>query len=136
MHKDVIPYPRYQTSVSVFVIPTVYGLIGVARTGSVYMTMSVTLERYFAVVRPLADFRMKKWLMASSMVFASLYNVPRFFEFERYKFVYTNETLVKATALRNNSLYVTIYNTWMKIVSCIEMQKAKKLFLLHTSLHA
>jgi hypothetical protein len=43
--------------VSVYIIPVVYGMIGVARTGSVYFTMSVTLERYFAIVRPLSQFR-------------------------------------------------------------------------------
>lgn len=108
---------RYQTSVSVYVIPIVYGMIGVARTGSVYLTMSVTLERYFAIVRPLSSFRMKRWLAPISISFATIYNVPRFFELERYNFPYTNETLVRATTLRKNDLYVSIYNTWMKMVS-------------------
>ena len=92
-------------------------MIGVARTGSVYCTMSVTLERYFAIVRPLSSFGMKRWLVPISVSFAAVYNVPRFFELERYNFPYTNETLVRATALRKNTLYVSIYNTWMKMVS-------------------
>ena len=110
-------YFRYQISISVYVIPVVYGMIGIARTGSVYLTMSVTLERYFAIVRPLASFRIKRCLIPISITFAGLYNIPRFFELERYNFTYTNETLVRATKLRENPLYVSIYNTWMKMVS-------------------
>ena len=110
-------YFRYQTSISVYVIPVVYGMIGIARTGSVYLTMSVTLERYFAIVRPLASFRIKRCLIPISITFAGLYNIPRFFELERYNFTYTNETLVRATKLRENPIYVSIYNTWMKMVS-------------------
>ena len=52
-----------------------------------------------------------------SITFAGLYNIPRFFELERYNFTYTNETLVRATKLRENPIYVSIYNTWMKMVS-------------------
>ena len=111
---------RYQTTVSVYVIPVVYGMIGVARTGSVYLTMSVTLERYFAIVRPLSSFGIKRWLVPISITFAAIYNVPRFFELERYNFPITNETLVRATKLRQDQLYVSIYNTWMKMVRLIE----------------
>ena len=100
-----------------YVIPIVYGMIGIARTGSVYLTMSVTLERYFAIVRPLASFRIKRCLIPISIAFAGIYNIPRFFELERYNFIYTNESLVRATKLRKNPLYVSIYNTWMKMVS-------------------
>ena len=92
-------------------------MIGVARTGSVYLTMSVTLERYFAIVRPLSSFYMKRWLVPISIVFAIFYNFPRFFELERYIFIPTNETLVRGTTLRQNQLYISIYNTWMKMVS-------------------
>ena len=92
-------------------------MIGVARTGSVYLTMSVTLERYFAIVRPLSSFYMKRWLVPISIVFAIFYNFPRFFELERYIFLPTNETLVRGTTLRQNQLYISIYNTWMKMVS-------------------
>lgn len=42
---------RYRRKLSVYIIPVLYGMIGVARTGSVYLTMAVTLERYFAIVR-------------------------------------------------------------------------------------
>ena len=68
---------RYRMKVSVYIIPVVYGIIGVARTGSVYFTMSVTLERYFAIVRPLSQFRIKKYLLPCTVIFAVVYNIPR-----------------------------------------------------------
>ena len=49
-------------------------------------------------------------------LFAGVYNVPRFFELERYIFPYTNETLVRASLIRKNPIYVSVYNTWMKMV--------------------
>ena len=87
-------------------------MIGVARTGSVYLTMSVTLERYFAIVRPLSSFYMKRWLVPISIVFAIFYNFPRFFELERYIFLPTNETLVRGTTLRQAWISQVICNTY------------------------
>ena len=31
-------------------------------------------------------------------------------------FIFSNETIIKATALRRHHLYVTIYMTWMKLI--------------------
>jgi len=73
----------YKTVAFVYVAPMAFGMLGVARTGSVYLTMSVTLERYFAIVRPLAVFRIKKFLAPAAITFALVYNSPRFFEFKR-----------------------------------------------------
>lgn len=41
-----LPYRRYGNTVAVHIIPVCHGAIHVARMGSVYITMSVTLERY------------------------------------------------------------------------------------------
>ena len=40
----------------------------------------------------------------------------RFFELERGVFIFSNEAIIKATALRRHHLYVTIYMTWMKLI--------------------
>ena len=54
-----------------------YGLFHVARTGSVYVTIAVTVERYFAVVHPTKEFKMKVLLLPFAITFAALYNIPK-----------------------------------------------------------
>ena len=54
----------------------------IGRVGSVFMTLSVTIERYFAIWYPLKRLRLKTPLMVVSVVFSFLYNIPRFLEFE------------------------------------------------------
>ena len=68
-----------------------------------------------------------------SMTFATIYNIPRFFELERIVFTHTNETMVGPTTLRKNSLYVSIYMTWMKLVSHFVLESRKcKLYRICT----
>ena len=45
--------------------------------------MSVTIERYFAIVHPLKHFSGKKFLLISPIALTIIYNVPKFFELER-----------------------------------------------------
>ncbi len=45
--------------------------------GSVYITMSVTLERFFVVVYPLKKIRIKKVLLPVVAALALLYNLPK-----------------------------------------------------------
>ena len=54
-----------------------HGLIHIARTGSVYVTIAVTIERYFAVVHPTKEFKMKALLLPFAIIFAVLYNIPK-----------------------------------------------------------
>ena len=69
---------RYGTQISVHIIPICMALVGVARTGSVYVTMTITVERYFAIVHPLKDFiTIKKFLLPITVVFSILYNLPK-----------------------------------------------------------
>lgn len=98
--RGVFASSRYQLTVSMHLMPTCMGLISIARMGSVYLTMAVTLERYFAIVKPLSHFGLKKYLLPGSLVFSVVYNLPRFFELERSVFLFTNETMVVATDLR------------------------------------
>ena len=56
---------------------TLHGLIHIARTGSVYVTIAVTIERYFAVVHPTKEFKMKALLLPFAIIFAVLYNIPK-----------------------------------------------------------
>ena len=52
--------------------------MGVARTSSVYLTMAVTLERYYAIVKPFTFIGwIKRKLLLFSILFATIYNIPR-----------------------------------------------------------
>ena len=49
----------------------------------VFVTMSVTIKRYFTIVHPLKHFSGKRYLLLISIVTTILYNIPKFFEFQR-----------------------------------------------------
>ena len=72
----------YEKEIYVYIMPLGYGLGHIGRVGSVFVTVSVTIERYFAIVHPLKHFRGKKYLLLVPSVIAVLYNIPKFFEFE------------------------------------------------------
>ena len=59
------------------IMPILHGLIHLARSGSVFVTVAVTLERYFAIVYPFKDFKLKKGLLPIAIFFAILYNIPK-----------------------------------------------------------
>ena len=63
-------------------MPFGYGLGHIGRVGSVFVTVSVTIERYFAIVHPLKHFRGKKYLLLIPSLIAIVYNIPKFLEFE------------------------------------------------------
>ena len=60
-----------------------YALLISGRVGSVFVTMSVTIERYLAIVHPLKHFAWKRYLLVIPIVSSILYNIPKFFELER-----------------------------------------------------
>ena len=70
-------FRRYGKKVVPQIAPFGYGALHVARMGSVYITMSVTLERFFAVVYPLKPFKAKKFLLPGTAIFSVLYNLPK-----------------------------------------------------------
>ena len=59
-----------------------YGIAHIGRVGSVFMTLSVTLELFFAILYPFKRLHLKTPLLVGSIAFSCFYNVPRFMEFE------------------------------------------------------
>ena len=55
------------------------GVTDIARTGSVYVTIGVTIERYFAIVHPFSKgkFRRKNFILPLAVIFAIIYNLPK-----------------------------------------------------------
>jgi len=96
------------------------GVIQTARTGSVYVTLGVTIERYFAIVHPFKCFKLKKILLPSAILFAIIYNIPKFFETETKTYgpdLYgQNYTMLCKTSLRLNPYYAQYYIFWCKAI--------------------
>ena len=71
----------YQQNIFFTIMPVCYGLTHTARVGSVFATLSVTLERFFAIVFPFRDVDViKRWLIPATVLFTITYNIPKFFE--------------------------------------------------------
>ena len=66
-------------------LPYLYGMTHVSKVGSVFTTLAVSLERYFAVCRPLW-IRIRRCHPAMYIllvtIFAFGFNVPKFLEFK------------------------------------------------------
>lgn len=85
-------------------------LLCLAQTGSVYFTIVVTIERYFAVCHPLESrrsrtFRRGLYISAIVVLLSALYNFPRWLE---YKFG-GDERPFEQTDLRKNDFYTRYY---------------------------
>ena len=66
-----------------------YGFVHVARVGGVLATVTVTIERFVAVMFPLKRLRNAKPLLCICILGAIVYNIPRFFEI-RCTSIYTD----------------------------------------------
>lgn len=108
---------EYKDHVFLTIFPISYGLSHTFRVGSVYSTLSVTLERFFAIVFPFKDFdNVKRWLIPFTTCFAILYNIPKYFELQTAVDESTNQTVIVGTALRTNPHYRTFYVFWSKFL--------------------
>ena len=76
-------WPWYLKNLYVFIVPVAFGFGHIGRVGSVFVTMSVTIERFFAIVYPLKHFSGKRFLLITPAVMSVLYNIPKFLEMER-----------------------------------------------------
>ena len=94
-------------------------------SGSVYLTLCVSVERYVAVCLPLkaraiCTFGRARCYVISLGVFAFLYNIPRFWEVTWHTVFYpdlkSNVTTVVPTPLRDNPTYISVYITWLYLV--------------------
>lgn len=95
-----------------------------AQTASIYLTFTVTLERFVAVCHPLraralCTYGRAKLYVIGCWVFSVLYNLPHFWEVNVRPVNYDENTVVYclgASALRRDRDYVNIYIHWMSLV--------------------
>ncbi len=102
-----------------------YPLGMIAQTGSVYLTLVVTIERYVAVCQPLrarylCTYGRARLYVAVVGLFATLYNIPRFFEIDTVE-IFDNrynetELFFGPTDLRNDPTYVNVYISTLYLV--------------------
>ena len=115
----------YFTKVFPFITPTVYSIGMIVQTGSVYLTIAVTLERFVAVCLPfrsrsLCTYGRARYGVSLVALFAIVYNLPRFWEIKwQTTYPYGPDipiTEVIPTELRQNHYYVSIYYTWAYLI--------------------
>ncbi|XP_076654762.1 FMRFamide Receptor isoform X2 [Halictus rubicundus] len=114
-----------------FVYPKIvrflYPLSCMAQIATVYLTLTVTLERYIAVCHPLrarsfCTYGRAQLAVLVIVIFSFVYNLPKFWEIDfftevHWKYNVTVLCLYPAE-LRNNVLYVTLYVHWMYFFIC------------------
>ncbi|TRY79088.1 hypothetical protein TCAL_12622 [Tigriopus californicus] len=112
--------------------PVSFGLIHIWRVGSTCLTLSVTLERYCAICHPLGNTKVKqKYLLIGSLVFATLYNIPKFFEMKNMM-LNNGQIFTMNSPMRENRFYklnsTNIFNfrddrrKLSNITDCIQLQ--------------
>lgn len=102
----------------------VYPLAMSAQTASVYLTLTVTLERYVAVCHPLraraiCTYGRARIYVVVIICFSICYNIPRFFEVDlseyedqEFGFVYC----ITASEMRSDQSYINIYIHWLYLI--------------------
>jgi len=96
----------------------------IAQTGSVYLTLCVSVERYVAVCLPLrarsiCTFGRARTFVLVIVFLSFCYNIPRFWEVtwqDTYYEEVGNVSSVVGTELRENPTYISIYITWLYLV--------------------
>ncbi len=118
-------FTYYRYDIFPYITQFVYPVGMIAQTGSVYLTLCVTVERYVAVCLPLKARSICTYTRACAYVaviavFSTVYNLPRFWEVTwqtmHYAGYSVNETLVVPTSLRNDEVYISVYMTWLYLV--------------------
>ncbi|CAD7003237.1 FMRFamide receptor [Ceratitis capitata] len=125
----VYPYSGYffyyYNYVYPFISPSVFPIGLTAQTASIYMTFTVTLERYVAVCHPLKSRalctygRAKIYFIVCCML-SLVYNLPRFWEVvtvshqpEGSEIVYH---CIRPSPLRQNQTYINVYIHWCYLI--------------------
>ncbi|CAG9861011.1 unnamed protein product [Phyllotreta striolata] len=107
------------------IAPVVFPIATVVQTASVYLTVTVSLERFVAVCHPLrarslCTYGRARIYVVGIIIFSAMYNLPKLWETtvqkewsERDNFtVYC----VRESALRGNETYIHVYIHWLYLI--------------------
>ncbi|KAG8189545.1 hypothetical protein JTE90_008505 [Oedothorax gibbosus] len=108
---------RYTFEFYPYVVLIAYPVGLIAQTGSVWITVGVTVERWVAVRHPLrarflCTHTRAKGFCLGVLIFALAYNVPRFWEIDVVKTA-DDVYVAKPTDFRMNKLYLEVYYIWL-----------------------
>ncbi|ALC43006.1 FR [Drosophila busckii] len=115
----------YYNYVYPFISPAMFPIGMIAQTASIYMTFTVTLERYVAVCHPLraralCTYGRARIYFIVCVCFALAYNMPRFWEVltVSYQLPHSDVVLhcVHPSPLRRNPTYINIYIHWCYLI--------------------
>lgn len=115
---------RYQ-QVYPLIAPVVYPIAMISQTVSVYLTLTVTLERFVAVCHPLqarslCTYGRARAYVVAIIAFAVLYNITRFWEVRVQACMHNDYGQhvyqVYPSELRNDKRYISVYIHWMYLV--------------------
>uniref|UniRef100_A0A1B0CRX1 G-protein coupled receptors family 1 profile domain-containing protein n=2 Tax=Lutzomyia longipalpis TaxID=7200 RepID=A0A1B0CRX1_LUTLO len=115
---SIYPYTGYLFFYHYYIFPNispyVFPIAMVAQTASIYLTFTVTLERFVAVCHPLRV----RALCTYGRAKAILYNLPRFFEVSVIEHVFKGGVVycVIASEMRSNPNYIEIYIHWLYLI--------------------
>lgn len=124
----IYPYTGYLFFYYYYIFPRIspyiFPIAMCAQTASIYLTFTVTLERFVAVCHPLraralCTYGRAKLYVIGCCVFAVLYNMPRFLEVNVQEYQYDEVTFVycvAASELRSNAEYIKIYIHWLYLI--------------------
>ena len=104
---EILPQEYKTEGYHFYIAPKALALLQVAQTGSVYCTISISLERYLTVCHPFY-FSGKNWsarrYIIPIVLFSVLYNMPRFFEL-RTKYIESDEDVSFNVTKSNETFY-------------------------------
>ena len=115
----------YFANIFPYITPYIVYPVGmIAQTGSVYLTLCVTIERYVAVCKPLkarslCTFGRARIYVLCIGLWAVLYNLPRFGEVTwetQSDPAFGTMMVVTTTPLREDPTYIKVYITWCYLV--------------------
>ncbi|XP_051158767.1 FMRFamide receptor-like [Leptopilina boulardi] len=104
------------------IVKYLYPVSLAAQMVTVYLTLTVTMERYVAVCHPLrarslCTYGRARAAVICIVIVSFLYNLPRFWEVEYRDEIHWKEKVkvycVMAASLRESRLYITLYVHWL-----------------------
>ena len=92
-----------------------YPLLNIGISGSIYMTVAISIERYLGICYLNCNYRRKAWVFIAPVFLLTLtYNIPKLIE---RKFNFSNGTLIaESESFRNDETYNYVYNLWGDIL--------------------